>query len=100
MEPSPACNLPPGDYRKRLAWIGELNSSALREYRRADREVELRYDASAVDQVREFVRRERECCPLLVFTVREDRDAVVVRIEVPEDLSRSADELFAPYTRS
>ncbi|ODQ85122.1 hypothetical protein [Mycolicibacterium holsaticum] len=99
MEPSPACNLPAADYRKRLAWIDELNSSALRDCRRSARQIELRYDVSAVDLVREFVRRERECCPFLGFAVREDRDAVIVRIEAPENLSPSADELFAPYIR-
>lgn len=100
MEPSPACNLPAADYQKRLAWIRELNSTALRDYRRESREIQLEYDPSAIDFVREFVRGERECCPFLGFTVHENRDAVVVRIEVPDDLRHAADELFAPYTSS
>ncbi|MGE2725653.1 hypothetical protein [Mycolicibacterium pulveris] len=98
MEPSPACNLPPGDYRKRLAWIRELNSTALCDIRRESRHIELRYDPRAIDLVREFVRGERECCPFLDFTVQESRDAVVVRIEIPDELRHGADELFAPYT--
>ncbi|MGV0603268.1 hypothetical protein [Mycolicibacterium sp. XJ1904] len=100
MEPPPACNLPAADQRKRLAWIHELNSTALRDYRRERRAIELRYDASAVDLVRAFVRGERNCCPFLGFTVEENGDAVVVRIEVPDDLRHTADELFAPYTAS
>ncbi|MDA4106514.1 hypothetical protein [Mycolicibacterium holsaticum] len=100
MEPSPACNLPAADYRKRLAWIDELNSTALRGYRRLGRHIELRYDPCAADLVREFVRGERECCPFLGFTLRETRNAIIVWIEVPEDLSDAADDLFAPYTRS
>lgn len=100
MEPSPACNLPAADYRKRLAWIRELNSTALRDYRRESREIRLEYDPSAVERVLEFVRGERECCPFLGFTVHQNCDAVVVRIEVPDDLRHAADDLFAPYTPS
>lgn len=100
MEPSPACNLPAADYRKRLAWIRELNRTALRDHRRESRAIELRYDPGARDRVREFVRGERECCPFLGFSVHENRDALVVRIEAPDDLRHAADELFASYTSS
>lgn len=100
MEPSPACNLSAGEYRARLAWINELNSTTLRDYRREGRRIELRYHPAATALVQEFVRRERECCPFLDFTLREDPDATVVVIEVSDDLSHAADELFAPYTAS
>lgn len=100
MEPSPACNLSAADYRERLAWIDELNSTALRDYRRGSRQIELSYAPSAMDVVREFVRRERECCPLLDFSLRESRDTVTLLIAVSADLSRAADDLFAPYIGS
>lgn len=53
-----------------------------------------------MDVVREFVRRERECCPLLDFSLRESRDTVTLLIAVSADLSRAADDLFAPYIGS
>jgi hypothetical protein len=98
-EPSAvACNLAEADYKERLAWIDELNTSALRDYRRDGPRIELTYDPAATPRVREFVRREQECCPFLAFNIRDEYDAVVVAIEAPENAGKAADMLFAPYT--
>ena len=45
-----------------------------------------------------FVRREQECCPFLGFTIREDRDALILVIEAPENASEAVDALFGTYT--
>jgi hypothetical protein len=45
-----------------------------------------------------FVRREQECCPFLGFTIREDRDALILVIEAPENASEAADALFGTHT--
>ena len=45
-----------------------------------------------------FVRREQECCPFLGFTIREDRDAVILVIDAPENAIEAADALFGTHT--
>jgi hypothetical protein len=98
MEPPPlACTLTPDDRRAQLAWLGELNASALRGYRREGARIELVYHPSAESGVREFVRRERQCCPFLRFTIRDAPDALVVAIEAPPEAADAADALFEPY---
>jgi hypothetical protein len=93
-----ACTLAAGDHKDRIAWIGELNAAALRDYQRVGGRIELVYEPSAAARVREFVRREHECCPFLDFTIQEDRDALILVIEAPENASEAADALFGTYT--
>jgi hypothetical protein len=93
-----ACTLAAADHKDRIAWIEELNATALRDYRRDGGSIELVYEPSAAAQVWEFVRREQECCPFLGFTIREDRDALILVIEAPQNASEAADALFGTYT--
>lgn len=95
--PAVACTLAAADRRDRLAWIEELNA-ALRDHRREGPRIELTYLPSAGEHVREFVRREQECCPFLDFTVRKENGAVILVIEAPQGVSEVADALFAAYT--
>lgn len=93
-----ACRLGVADYEDRLAWIAELNVAALRDYRRDGRRIELTYEPSAAARVREFVRREQECCPFLEFTVRAETSAIKLTIEASHEAVEVADTIFAPYT--
>ena len=93
-----ACALAAADYKERLAWIGELNRAALRDYRRDGSRIELAYDLIATARVREFVRREQECCPFLEFDIQEGENAVFLVIDAPEDAREAADVLFGTYT--
>lgn len=93
-----ACNLDVSDYQDRLAWITELNTAFLRDYRRSGGRVELTYEPAAAARVREFVRREQQCCPFLEFTVSAGTDTVTLVIKAPPEAAEAADELFAPYT--
>lgn len=95
--PEVGCRLAAADQELRLAWVKELNTAALREYRREGTRIELTYDPLAGARVREFVRREQECCPFLDFTVRQSMDAVTVVIAAPENAGEAADALFASY---
>lgn len=92
-----ACSLAPTDRKSRLAWINELNAAALRDHRRDASRIELAYDPSAAPRVRELVDREKECCPFLSFTIREENGACILVIETPGDTGTDADELFAAY---
>ena len=97
--PPVACTLTASDHTARIAWIEELNATALTGYRRDGHRITLRYRPAATAQARQLVRNERECCPFLEFSTAEDDDAFVVMIDVPADLGAVTDDLFAPYTR-
>jgi hypothetical protein len=45
-----------------------------------------------------FVRREQESCPFLGFTIQEDKDALILVIDAPENASEAADALFGTPT--
>jgi hypothetical protein len=94
-----ACTLSATDYNERLARIQQLNTAALRDYRRDGSRIELTYNRSARRRVRAFVRQERQCCPFLDFTIHDEKDALIMVIEAPEDAGATADALFAPYTQ-
>lgn len=95
-----ACNLSAADYQDRVAWIADLNATALRGYRRDGRRVVITYDASAAQRVNEFVRRERQCCPFLEFDIDRRDHEVVLTIEAPAEVADHADVLFAPYAEA
>ena len=83
-QPPIACTLLPAAFKERVAWIAELNRGALLAHCRDGLRLELTYAPGACEQVREMVRRERECCGFLTFDVREEPDAVRVTIDAPE----------------
>ena len=95
-----ACTLGAGDYRERLAWIAELNRTALRHHAHDGRRLVLTYAPGSGDRVRELVRRERECCAFLSFTLHEDPDTVRLTIDAPEAAGASAAVLLEPFTAS
>lgn len=92
-----ACTLSVAEHAARMAWIEELNASALRCYDREGHRLRLCYQPAAAARARELVRREQECCPFLHITTDEQDDAFVVIIEAPAELGSAADALFASY---
>ncbi|OBG45176.1 hypothetical protein A5672_09420 [Mycobacterium alsense] len=94
-----ACTLTADEHAGRIRWIQELNAGALSGYHRDGSLLRLVYHPAAAPTVREFVRRERQCCPFLDFTIEERQDALVVTIEAPTGLGATADALFAAYPR-
>jgi len=57
----------------------------------------LRYAPHAIERVHAMVIGEQHCCAFLGFEVREQADAVHVRITAPENARDAADELFAHF---
>ena len=92
-----ACSLDAGAFKARLAWIAELNRSALRGQRRDDLRLELTYNTAARDDVFELVRREEACCAFLTFQILEKSDLVQMIIVAPERARDAADLVFAPF---
>lgn len=94
-----ACVLTADEHAARIAWIQELNAAALTGYHRDGHRMRLKYRPAVAAQVREFVRREQQCCPFLSFATEEHPDSFVVIIDAPDELDFIADDLFAGYVR-
>jgi hypothetical protein len=94
-----ACTLIPDAFRDRVGWIEELTATSLREHRRDGLALHLTYDPGAAAQVRELVRRERECCGFLRFDLREDADTVRLTIVAPPEAREAAGELFDHFVQ-
>lgn len=92
-----ACTLDTGAYRERLAWIAELNRSALQRVQREGARLILTYDPQASASVREMVRREQKCCAFLRFELHEDGGALTLAITAPEQAGAALDPLFDPF---
>ncbi|MBY3038776.1 hypothetical protein [Rhizobium laguerreae] len=95
--PPIACTLDAGDFKTRTAQIEALAFRHLRNLSRQRLSIELTYAAEALPELRELVRKERECCAFLHFDLREDRDSVRLRITAPESVGDAADTLFAHF---
>ena len=80
-----------------LAWIAGLNRDALRDHRRLDLVLELRYASEARIRVLEMVRGEQECCAFLRFDVVDSAVDVVVTITAPERARDVADVMFEQF---
>lgn len=94
-----ACTLGTGAYRERLAWIAELNRSALQSVRREGARLILTYDPQASAGVRTMIRREQKCCAFLRFELQEDETTLTLVITAPEETKDSLDTLFDPFLR-
>ena len=92
-----ACTLSSPEFRARIEWIARLNADALREHHRNGLQIELIYASDAAVRVREMVRRERQCCAFLSFTLQESQDSVAVTIEVPENGREIAEIVFESF---
>jgi hypothetical protein len=92
-----ACTLGAGAYQERLAWLAELNRSALRGVYREGARLILTYDSIAAARVREMIRREQECCAFLQFELDEGENDLTLAITAPEAARDMLDALFDPF---
>lgn len=92
-----ACTLDGTTFQSRIAGIADLNRDGLRDARRNDLKLALRYHPSVRGAVAELMERERECCRFLDFALTEDIDSVTLQIVVPERARESADTVFAHF---
>lgn len=76
------CALDTGELDERLGEIEQLTSWALRERHDEAGRTVLIFDLAAASQVRDLVRRERDCCGHLEFSVEETDDAVRLAIRL------------------
>lgn len=98
-----ACTLDASDFKARTGQIEELASRHLRDVVRGPLSIELTYAPEALPELRDLVQKEQECCAFLDFDLRDDRDAVRLKITAPERARDAVDTLFAhfaPQSRS
>jgi len=96
-EPAIACALSGADMKQRLESIAVLNRDALRAERRYGLTLELDYERSASERVRDFMTGERACCAFLEFEFEEVGDIVRLRITAPQRASMAADVIFERF---
>jgi hypothetical protein len=81
------CTLDTGELDKRLGEIEQLTSWALRERHDEAGRTILTFAPAAGSQVRDLVRRERDCCGHLEFSIEETDDAVRLAIRLGRNRS-------------
>lgn len=92
-----ACTLDTQDFKRRIAWISELNGKALMSTVRNDLTLELNYRSEYRADVLKMVRGEQECCGFLSFQVSESGDNVRVAISASEDAREAAEMIFDQF---
>lgn len=89
-----ACTLGAGDFKDRAAEIRDLAGRALRNAKRTPLTLTLTYAPEAADEVRALMAKEQECCPFLIFGLKQSPDAVELAIIAPPSAQEAADVLF------
>jgi hypothetical protein len=84
--PADGCTLDTGELDERLGEIERLTSWALRERHDEAGRTVLTFDPAAGSQVRDLVRRERDCCGHLEFSIEETEAVVRVTIRQQSDV--------------
>jgi hypothetical protein len=92
------CALDGVELDERLAEIERLTRRALRERRDEAGTTVLTFDRAVAHQVRDLVRRERECCGHLEFAVEESDELIRVAIRSHSDRETRFDDPAASST--
>jgi hypothetical protein len=90
-----ACTLTAADMSMRLAFVADLNRAALRATRQSRLTLELDYDPSAAERVRNLARLEESCCAFLRFEIEDRSDVVRLRVIAPPEAAGAAEAMFA-----
>jgi hypothetical protein len=91
-----ACSLDPAEMAERGEEMRALARRALVGRTRDAGALRLEFENSdgTAEAVHELVRRERECCPFLGFTLDGDRDRLIVRIAAPSGAETVLDAIY------
>jgi hypothetical protein len=90
-----ACTLTPGAMADRGEWLRRLGNESLIAGERRDGGMDLRFDASAEDEVRKWVRAEEECCAFLSFELDRAGDELRLAVAGPPGAEPVLDGLLA-----
>jgi len=92
-----ACTLSLEAMAPRVARIRSLAKRHLRAYRLADSSLQLIYDTAALDELRQIVSLEKECCAFLDFEIRTRVDAIELRIAGPDQEGGDTQWVFSQF---
>jgi hypothetical protein len=95
--PAIACTLNAGDFIARMAWIAELNNTALLGHHRDDLRLELIYAGNARPRVLAMVSAEEACCAFLTFEITDEIDTIHVVIQAPESAREAAETVLDSF---
>lgn len=96
--PAPiACTLAADDFRQRIAWITELNRTALRSHRRSGLTLTLVYDPEAEARVQDLMAGKQLCCAFLAFDLHLEDDLVRLTITALEGARTAAATIFDQF---
>ena len=90
-----ACTLTPGAMADRGEWLRRLGAASLLAANRRDAGLHLRFEAAAEDEIRRWVRAERECCAFLSFELDRTGDEVHLTVTGPPGAEPVLDGLLA-----
>jgi hypothetical protein len=94
-----ACTLNAAGLAEREEWLRRLGAESLVSGERRDDRLELRFDAAAEDEVRTWVRAERECCAFLAFDLNPAGDELRLSVTGPAGAEPVLDGLLAALSR-
>jgi hypothetical protein len=99
-DPPVACSLTAAEMPKRLAEMASIGDSSLITARRADALAVLRFRAAADtrERLEAVVAAESECCAFLSMELREEPNALELRIAAPDGAEPVIDQLVAAFT--
>lgn len=98
-EPTPpiACALEPNALSARQEGIVSLAHRSLIHQHRDGSTLTVRYGRSASAELQKLVALEQECCAFLQFELREQADAIELRIVAPREAEAFAEQLFGAF---
>jgi hypothetical protein len=102
-EPTPlpiACTLTGASLAERAVWLRRLGEAALIEGVRSGDSLELRFRPEAVDDLRELVRAESECCPFLSFERRDREGGLLLTVAGPPEAGPVLDDMLVALQAS
>jgi hypothetical protein len=94
---SMACSLDNDKLSSRLGRIALLAKRHLQSERQDGQTLQLQYASAATDELRSIVELERQCCPFLVFDLKEAHGAIELAITAPTDAGTSVATIFDDF---
>jgi hypothetical protein len=90
-----ACRLSPGDQLGRRERAAALMERSLEASEPIEGGLRLRFHPEAERELRDLVRRERECCPFFSFSFEDAGPGLVLEATAPPEARPLLGELFA-----
>lgn len=89
-----ACSLDNDYLTSRLGRIALLAERHLQSERQDGQTLRLQYTSAAAAELRSIVKLERQCCPFLVFELKEVHGAIELAITAPTDAGTSVATIY------